>query len=112
MLSPLPWNPRTTHRRLTSHGFSRYERDIHNAVDERVSHDCDAQVIVKDWEAEIKLRGQATAHERQIAQIQEQCAEYMRPFFKLCKRKVLDVKIAAEIREIVRRMEEREYVKA
>ena len=66
---------------------------------------------MKEWGAEVEGGDRSTATARAAAHIQEQCAEYMRPFFRLCKRKALDAKISAEIREIVRFMEEREYVK-
>jgi len=71
--------------------------------------------MLKEWAA--ALAGRPDEVKRSVrgkiaTKTQKQCKDYMRPFFKMCKRKKIAAEIIEKVAEMVRLCEEREYVKA
>ncbi|KAI9095210.1 Prp18 domain-containing protein, partial [Phlyctochytrium arcticum] len=70
---------------------------------------------LKEWDKTLDARPEdvkRTVQGRLQAATQSQTAEYMKPFFKQLKKKVLPADVVIRVCEIARFMQEREYLKA
>jgi pre-mRNA-splicing factor 18 len=71
--------------------------------------------LIREWEVKLAKRPEhvkRTAAGKVEAMTEKQCKDYMRPFFRRCKRKDVDADILEHIFRIVKLCEEREYLKA
>jgi len=71
--------------------------------------------VLHQWEEDLRGREEHfknTARGRQETQTQKQCKDYIRPLFKLCKRKEVNPDILQAVFEMVRCCEDGDFMKA
>ena len=73
------------------------------------------KTLLKEWERKLASRSpseRSTSQGKKDTLTQKQCADYIRPLFKLCKARQLDATMTTNICEIVKHAREGEFVKA
>ena len=71
--------------------------------------------MLKEWARSLADRSDAEKRSvkgKVATKTQKQCKDYMRPFFKMCKKKQVSATILDKVVAMVKHCEEREYVKA
>lgn len=71
--------------------------------------------LLREWEQELRNQADEVRRSNQgklAAAMQKQSAEYIKPFFRLLKRKQVEADIIGRITEIIQFMQRREYVNA
>lgn len=70
---------------------------------------------LREWESDLSLRSEEVKRSqagKKASATQLQAMDYMKPFFRLLKKKTLDIDVLTLITEITVRLQEREYLKA